>query len=157
MYMVCPFDSRSAGHFSAMYAAYKENAPVTLTHLNPPTLPANPAFSQGVRIAGPGDLLVVGGQNGIDGTGAVVSSDPGEQAAQALRNVIAVLEAAGGTQADVAKLTIYLVAGNDARVIYGAAQQVWGPHATAVTVLQVAGLARPDCVVEIEALAQLNG
>lgn len=129
---------------------------MTLTHLNPATLPTNPVFSQGVRIAGPGDLLVVGGQNGIGPDGAVVSGDAGEQAAQALRNVLAVLDAAGATQADVAKLTVYLVAGNDPRAVYGAAQDVWGAHATAVTVLQVAGLARPDCVVEIEALAQVS-
>lgn len=38
-----------------------------------------------------------------------------------------------------------------------AAAQVWGQHPTAVTVLQVAGLARPDCLVEIEALAQVGG
>ncbi|HEY3013651.1 MAG TPA: RidA family protein [Nocardioides sp.] len=128
---------------------------MTLTHLNPAALPTNPAFSQGVRIDGPGALLVVGGQNGIDAEGAVVSPDAGEQAAQALRNVLAVLAEAGATQADVAKLSVYLAAGNDARAVFAATQEVWGLHPTAVTVVQVAGLARPDCSVEVEALAQV--
>ena len=68
---------------------------MTLTHLNPESMHHSPAFSQGVLIEGPGSLLVVGGQNGVDATGQVVSEDPGEQSAQALRNVITVLESAG--------------------------------------------------------------
>ena len=128
-----------------------------LTHLNPDALHKNPAFSQGVLIEGPGALLVVGGQNGVDATGAVVGPDLGSQTRQALRNVIAVLEDAGASQADVAKLTIYLVAPADIQAGYAAAVEVWGMHPTALTVLQVAALGRPECLVEIEALAQIPG
>ena len=92
---------------------------MTLRHLNPDGMASSPAFSQGVLVSEPGDLLVVGGQNGVG------------------------------------RLTIYLVAGPDVRVGYEAAQRVWGAHPTAVSVLQVAGLARPDCLVEIDALAQV--
>lgn len=38
---------------------------------------------------------------------------------------------------------------------FGAAQEVWGPHPTAITVLQVVALGRPECPVEIEALAHI--
>jgi enamine deaminase RidA (YjgF/YER057c/UK114 family) len=129
---------------------------MTITHLNPPTMHSNPAFSQGVRVDGAGALVVVGGQNGVDGTGAVVSAELGLQSAQALRNVLAVLEAAGATQDDVIKLTVYIVEGGDIREGFAAAQEVWGPHPTAISVLLVAGLARPDCLVEVEALAFLS-
>ena len=128
---------------------------MTLRHINPNTLHANPAFSQGVLIEGPGALLVVGGQNGVDKTGAVVSDDFGAQSAQAMRNVLAVLESVGASQADVAKLTIYMLAGSDIMQGYAATQEVWGQHATAITVVQVAAFARPDVLVEIEALAQV--
>ena len=128
-----------------------------LRHLNPDTLHAYPASSQGVLIEGTGALLVVGGQNGVDATGEVVSDDFGAQSAQALRNVLAVLADAGASQADVAKLTIYMTAGSDIQKGYAAAQEVWGQHATAITVVQVAGFARPDVLVEIEALAQVPG
>ncbi|MEP6649538.1 MAG: RidA family protein [Lapillicoccus sp.] len=128
---------------------------MTLTHLNPESLHHNPAFSQGVLIEGPGSLLVVGGQNGVDANGRVVSEDATEQSAQALRNVIAVLESAGCTQADVARLTIYLVAGVDLTAAYGAAQEVWGPHPTAISVLFVSDLGPEGALVEIEALAQV--
>jgi len=76
---------------------------------------------------------------------------------QAFRNVVTVLESAGATPADVAKLTIHLVAPADISAGFAAAQEVWGDHPTAITVLQVVALARPDCLVEIEALAQVPG
>ena len=70
---------------------------MSLTHLNPSGLHTNPAFSQGVRIDG-GNLVVVGGQNGTDSIGDVVSNDLGEQTTQAFRNVLAVLAEAGADQ-----------------------------------------------------------
>ena len=87
---------------------------------------------------------MVGGQNGIDQEGNVVGDDVGTQSAQALRNVLAVLEEAGATQDDSAQLTVYLVAPADATTAFASAQEVWGDHPTAVSVIQVSGLARPD-------------
>ena len=67
----------------------------------------------------------------------------GEQTVQALRNVLTVLQEVGATQEDVARLTIHLAAGSDVRAAFEASREVWGPHATAVTVLMVASLGRP--------------
>ena len=127
---------------------------MSISHLNPSALHTNPAFSQGVRIDG-GTLLVVGGQNGTDAAGDIVSDDLGEQTAQAFRNVLTVLAEAGANQRHVAKLSIYLQAGGDVTAGYQAAASVWGQNPTAITVLQVAGLARLDALVEIDALAVL--
>lgn len=126
-----------------------------LTHINPPSLHRNPAFSQGVLIEGPGALLVVGGQNGVDGEGNIVSPELGAQTEQALRNVLAVLAEVGASQEHVAKMTIYVAAGADITEGYAASQRVWGPHPTAITVLTVAAFARPGILVEIDALAQV--
>lgn len=126
-----------------------------LTHVNPDTLHRNPAFSQGVLIEPPGSLLIVGGQNGTDATGAIVPGGLREQTVQALRNVLAVLAAAGCSQEHVAKLTIHLVAPADILEGFAAAQEVWGQHPTAITVLQVAALGRPEALVEIDAIAQV--
>jgi enamine deaminase RidA (YjgF/YER057c/UK114 family) len=130
---------------------------MALTHLNPATLHRNPAFSQGVVIEPGSRLVIVGGQNGVDATGAVVGPGLGEQTVQALRNVLSVLHEVGATQEDVARLTIHLVAGSDAMAAFEASREVWGPHATAVTVLMVASLGRPECLVEIDALAAMPG
>jgi 2-iminobutanoate/2-iminopropanoate deaminase len=62
----------------------------------------------------------------------------------------------GATPADVVQLTVYLVAPADVEVAFAAAQEVWGGHPTAVSVIKVSGLARPGCLVEISALAHVS-
>ncbi|CAN5301824.1 RidA family protein [soil metagenome] len=126
---------------------------MSIEHVNPESMSNNPAFSQGT-IAPAGRTLYVGGQNGIDADGDVIA-DKAEQVAQAMRNVLTVLAAAGATTDDVAKLTIYLHHDLTADEGYGAAMPVWGRTPTAVTVVQVASFARPDVVCEIEAIAAL--
>ncbi len=114
---------------------------MTIEHLNPEALHVNPAFSQGT-IASAGRTLYVGGQNGTDSEG-VITGDAAEQSAQAMNNVMAVLDAAGAKPSDVAKLTIYLAESVDPTAAYGAVMPVWGTQPTAVSVLKVAALGRP--------------
>ncbi len=127
---------------------------MAIEHVNPESMASNPAFSQGT-IAPTGRTLYVGGQNGIDADGNVIA-DKAEQVAQAMRNVLTVLAAAGATPDGVAKLTIYLHQDLTADEGYGAAMPVWGRTPTAVTVVQVASFARPGVVCEIEAVASLG-
>lgn len=124
-----------------------------ITHLNPETLHKNPAFSQGVSVEGPTKMIYVGGQNAVGTDGKVVGTDLAAQTEQAFKNVLAVLAEAGATQENVVKLTIHLVQGGAIEQAFGAAQRVWGRHATAISVLQVAALANPQFHVEIEAIA----
>lgn len=120
-------------------------------HLDPAGLAYNPAFTQGV-IAPAGPTLYVGGQLGTDGTGTLLDGIEA-QTAQAMRNVLTVLAAAGTGPEHVVKLTIHLTAGVDARVGYAASRAVWGDHRTAVTVVSTAAHARPGALVEIDAVA----
>ena len=55
-----------------------------------------------------GDLVFVSGQAGIDPATGAVATGIEAQAEQALRNVAAILEAAGCTMADVVKTTLWL-------------------------------------------------
>ena len=119
---------------------------MAITHLNPASLHANPALSQGTVIPAGASLVVVGGQNGIGSDGQVVGDSLAAQTEQAYRNLIAVLAEAGATPADVAKLTIILVEGVDVTEGFAAAQKVWGDQPTAVTVQFVRALARADCL-----------
>jgi 2-iminobutanoate/2-iminopropanoate deaminase len=121
--------------------------------LNPEGLPTNPAFAQGAVASGQ-RFVVVGGQNGVTADGKIADG-VAAQTQQALRNVVTVLDAAGATPADVGRLAIYLVEPVDLREAYAAVGPVWGQHPTAIVVIRVAGLARPDALVEIEALAVL--
>jgi enamine deaminase RidA (YjgF/YER057c/UK114 family) len=130
---------------------------MAVTKLNPASMHANPAFSQGTIIPAGSSIVIVGGQNGIGPDGEVVGDSVGAQTEQALRNVITVLAEAGATPDDVAKLNIILVEGVDLNQGFAATQKVWGNRPTAVTAQFVRGLARPDCLVEIDAIAALPG
>jgi enamine deaminase RidA (YjgF/YER057c/UK114 family) len=127
---------------------------MTIEHINPEGMANNPAFSQGT-IAPAGRTLYIGGQNGIDADGNIIE-DKAEQVAQAMRNVLTVLDAAGATKDAVAKLTIYLHEDLTGDEGYGAVMPVWGRTPTAVTVVQVGSFARPGIYCEIEAVVALG-
>lgn len=122
-----------------------------VTPVDPPQLVTSPAFAQGM-ILPPGPVLYVGGQNGIDGEGTLLSGAV-PQIEQALRNVKAVLAEAGTGPEHVAKLTIYLTAGVDPTEAYAASAAEWTAR-TAVTVVAVP-MSRPGVLVEIEAVAAI--
>ena len=126
---------------------------MTLTHINPEQLHSSPAFSQGVIVEA-GRTLYVGGQNGTDATG-VITGSIAEQTAQAFHNVLAVLDAAGAGPQHVAKLTVYVHVDANLGAGFAASRASWGDQPTAITVLRVAGLARPEALVEIDAIAVL--
>ncbi len=128
---------------------------MTIQHLNPASLHANPAFSWGTVIPAGSTIVVVGGQNGIGADGELVGDSIGPQTEQAMKNLLAVLEEAGATPADVAKLTIFLVEGVDLNEGFAASRGVWGDNPTAVSAAFVRGLAVPGALVEIEAIAAI--
>ena len=70
---------------------------MTVERLNPEGLYVSPAFAQGT-VAWGSRTVYVGGQNGIDADG-VLAEGLGPQTERALRNVAAVLAAAGNTAA----------------------------------------------------------
>jgi enamine deaminase RidA (YjgF/YER057c/UK114 family) len=57
-------------------------------------------------MAGTGEVLAVAGQIAWDASGAIVSDDFVAQFRQALANVVAVVEAAGGTAEDLVSVTV---------------------------------------------------
>ena len=129
---------------------------MNITHLNPDSLHKNPAFSQATVVEGPAKTIYVGGQNGIDGDGNFVGNDLRSQTEQALKNLLAILNEAGANQENVVKMTIYITQGEDINEGFAASQQVWGLHAIPITVIIVAGLARSNALVEIEAIAAIE-
>ena len=126
---------------------------MTVTHINPATLHRNPAFSQATLVEG-GRTLYIGEQNGTDDTGAI-SGDFAAQTRQAFTNVLAILAEVGADQTSVAKLTIYVKLGESVQEGFAASGDVWGRHATAITVIPVPALGRPEALVGIEAIASV--
>lgn len=124
--------------------------------VNPASLSKNPAYSQAVTIQGSGKTIYIGGQNGVNKDHEVTGKgDLAKQTALALQNIETALEACGATVSNVLKLSIYIVQGQDLATGFQAAQPFLSKlsNSPIVTMLFVAGLANPDFLVEIEALA----
>jgi enamine deaminase RidA (YjgF/YER057c/UK114 family) len=137
-----------------------EEVELTVTHLNPDGMHANPAYSQAVTVEGNAKTIYVGGQDAVNAEGQVVGvGDMAAQTEQILANMETVLAAAGASLHDVIKWNIYIVQGHDFMPGYAVFQQKWGTSARppAVTAAIVAGLAHPDFLLEIEAIAVVAG
>lgn len=131
---------------------------MSIEHINPDGMLKSPAFSQGIIVPAGARTLIIGGQDGVDDKGQLVSKDIGEQTAKALENLIRVLETAGGTIEALVRLAIYVKGDADIRPGFEAWMRRWGrrPNPPAIVVLRVAGLGMsPDALVEIEATAVL--
>jgi 2-iminobutanoate/2-iminopropanoate deaminase len=110
-------------------------------------------YSQGVRS---GRLVFCSGQIGLGpGGGALVGTDVKAQARQAMNNLGAVLEAAGGSWADVVKTTIYLTDLHDFDAVNAVYAEYVQEVSPARATVQVAALPR-GAAVEIEAIAHLE-
>ena len=87
----------------------------------------------------------------------VGSSEPqvGEQASQAFRNLATILESEGAGLANIVYWSISVVQGQPVEEGLAAFQQTWNPADAppAISVRVVAGLAHPDFLVEIDAVA----
>lgn len=129
-----------------------------VTHLSPDGLHRNPYYSQAVAVQGNVKTIYVGGQNAVLADGSVVGvGDLRAQTEQVYKNLETVLKAAGGTLHDIVKWSIFVVQGQDILPSLGLFQQVWGQAPPpAITVTFVAGLAHPDFLVEIEAIAVID-
>jgi len=127
---------------------------MTITHVNPVTMHRNPAFSQAVLVEG-GRTLYIGEQNGVDDAGAIVPGGTGAQTAAAYGQIRKILAEVGGDQTNVVRLTIYLAPEADLNEGFAASGEAWGDHPTAITVIRVAALGRPDALIGIEAVAVL--
>ena len=98
----------------------------------------------------------MGGQNAVDTSGAVVGKgDFNAQSEQALKNIQAALAAGGAQPEHVVKWNMYVVQGQSLEEGFAAFQRVWGNRANppAISMAFVTGLAHPDFLVEIDAIA----
>ena len=126
---------------SSKQAIQSDNAPA----------PIGP-YSQAVKV---GDTMYLSGQVPLDpATGELIDGDIDAMARRIFDNLAAVMAAAGGSLADIVKLTIYLVDLNDfAKVNAVMAEYFQEPYPSRATVA-IAGLPK-SAPVEVEAIAHL--
>ncbi len=120
---------------------------------NPTTVaPPFSAYSHAVEVASGARWLHVSGQVGIQPDGSL-PAEPGAQMEQAWRNVLAVLNAAGMGAEELVKITAYLTRPEDTGLFREVRETLLDGAQPASTLIIVAGLADPDWLVEIEAVA----
>jgi len=102
-----------------------------------------------------GSLVFVRGQVGqdLDTSASVAVGDPAGQAEKAMANIKTLLEEAGSKLEDICKITIYITDPRYREAVY----RTVGKHLKGVfpvsTGLVVSALARPEWLVEIDAMA----
>ena len=125
--------------------------------LAPP--PGPRAFAQAVRV---GDWLFVAGQDAADiARPPLAIGDLRAQTEQCVWQLQLIMEAAGATMDDIVKTTVYLLDGQDRAVLLDAygeqfrrrLRSPWMPAGLTMTVDAL----RPECLVEIDAVAYLGG
>ena len=111
-------------------------------------------YSHAVRC---GDLLLMAGQVAFDAAGELVGpGDPEAQFRQVWANIRALVEAAGGTLADVVKVTYYLTDVRDIEAELPLRRALFGRgRFPCATVVGVKELGRPDLLMEVDAWAVL--
>jgi enamine deaminase RidA (YjgF/YER057c/UK114 family) len=125
--------------------------------INPKSLGRPRGYANGVLAEVGGRLLFVAGQIGWGENQRLVGEDFVEQFARALANVLAVVNEAGGSPGEIARLTVYVT---DKREYAARTREVgerWralmGRHFPAMTLVEVKSLLEDGAKVEIEATA----
>lgn len=123
---------------------------------NPGILATPRGYNHGIHASG--NVLFVAGQIGWDKDGNVAEGLV-PQFEQALRNVMAVVDAAGGKAENIGRLTIFIKDKQDylnrRKEIGYCYQAVMGKHFPAMSLLVVKDLLEDKALVEIEATAVL--
>lgn len=100
-----------------------------------------------------GDTVYVSGQSAIGPDGATVGDDFETQARQAFANLDKVLTAAGSGLSEVVKVNIMVTDMSHLDTIVKLRREFFTKPYPADNLFQVAGLAQPDWLVEIDAVA----
>jgi enamine deaminase RidA (YjgF/YER057c/UK114 family) len=128
---------------------------MTLECINPDDLPVPQTYTQVIAATG-SRLVFVAGQVAEDGRRNVVGlGDMALQARQSFANVGRALAAAGARPDQVTKITIYVVGYQHDYLlaIEEGRAALFGEHRPADTLVGVAALAHPGCMIEVDAFA----
>jgi 2-iminobutanoate/2-iminopropanoate deaminase len=116
--------------------------------------PAGLSFSNSLRVQEPtGTWVYVSGQFGTDEVGAITPGGLAAESKAALENVLNAVREAGGTAADVVKITAYLTSLDNYQRYNEVRREVFGSNVPTSTAVAVAGLILTTASIEIDAVA----
>src|SRR6202163_5074061 len=105
-----------------------------------------------------GDTLFISGKvaRPCEGGTEMVGKDEYEQTKQIFSRIDRIIKAAGGTMDNLVKMTIYVVDIRNNAEVWRARREFFTGDFPASTLVEVRALAKPDVLVEIEAVAYLG-
>ncbi|MGW1323881.1 RidA family protein [Streptomyces antibioticus] len=132
---------------------------MTTERVNPPELSPPTGFSHAVVATG-SRLVFLAGQTALDTDGKIVGDTLPEQFALALTNLLTALKAAGGSPADLARVTVYVTDVPAYRAHAAELGRVWresaGRDYPAMAVIGVVRLWDEKALVELDGFAVLD-
>lgn len=134
----------------------QSSVPTIVQHINPAGMHKNPAFSQAIVVSGPAKTIYIGGQNAVSSAGEIVGrGDIRAQTEQVFANLQTVLAEAGAGLEHIVKWTLYIVQGQPLQPGFEVFQRTWGrrPNPPTISAMYVAGLANPEFLIELDAVA----
>ncbi|MDT0389466.1 MULTISPECIES: RidA family protein [Streptomyces] len=131
---------------------------MSIERVNPPELSPPAGFSHAVVASG-SRVVFLAGQTALDTDGKVVGATLPEQFEKALANLLDALAAAGGTPADLARVTVYATDVAAYRAHAPELGRRWrelaGRDYPAMAVVQVVRLWDEEALVELDGFAVL--
>ena len=129
--------------------------------INPDGLAKPVGFNHGIVVTG-GRLLFLAGQGANDRDGNIVAQgDLVGQYEQVLRNLQAVVEAAGGVMQDIVKLNIFVLDRDDyiakLKPIGEVHRQFFGKYYPTMALFEIKRLFQDGALIEIEGMAVIQG
>ncbi len=124
---------------------------------NPPALSTPTGYTHIVEVTGPAKTVYISGQIAYDKDGKIVGAgDMKAQAEQVFRNLQAALDAAGAKFSDVVKMNTYITDMDKAPAVREVRAKYFTDTTPASTFVKVAGLVRPELMLEIEVIAVVS-
>ncbi|MEV7190463.1 RidA family protein [Streptomyces sp. NPDC093510] len=131
----------------------------SLDRVNPAELSPPRGFSHAVTATG-SRLVFLAGQTALDGEGEVTGATLPEQFEKALTNLLTALRHAGGTPADLARVTVYATDVADYRAHAPELGRIWkrlaGRDYPAMAVVGIVRLWDEEALVELDGTAVLD-
>ncbi len=133
---------------------------MSLTLINPPSLPAPKGFNHAILVSGR-RLLFLAGQDASDADGNIVA--PGDlvtQFEQVLHNLKVVVEEAGGSTQDIVKLNVFVRDRNayvgNLKALGQIFRAYFGSHYPTMALFEVSAFFREENLIEMEGVAALE-
>ena len=142
---------------AAAFAAAQGGRPPHIKRTNPATLSTPTGYTHVVEVSGPVRTIYIAGQIALDHDGKVIGAgDMKEQAEQVFKNLQSELTAAGAKFSDVVKMNTYVTDMQQAPAVREVRARYFGDSTPASTLVQVARLARPELMIEVEVIAAVQ-